>query len=411
MTTSLTQLFFVGLLFSVIQAIAALPWLFTLAPKGFRRWSKDPTIVGYFLGLVLGFAALVAWIMSTSRVENKLADYGRFYGSLLHIQLAIDLLILLPRGLLLVWPKGGAVALSAFRECWRQPMFWLISVLATFAIMVSMVVPYFTFGEDYKMMKQLGFDVTMLAAALFGLLAASISINEEIEGRTAITVISKPINRRQFIMGKYVGTLLACWAMMMLLGWVLTWCLHIKPMFDKLDDVNDTMPNEIVQLLTPKMRGIVPTVEGSAFAHGAGEWFGETFAHHVGLLLTFGQVMVLLAICVALATRMQFVVNLVICFFIFLIGHLAPILVQVTSRLSTEEGLSALKLVGFIAQLFNILFPALEYFEMGSAIVRDSPIPMLDFVGYVGVVFGYAVLYSAIGLTLALILFEDRDLA
>jgi len=37
-----------------------------------------------------------------------------------------------------------------------------------------------------------------------------ISINEEIEGRTAVTLMSKPVSRRQFLMGKFVGILTAC---------------------------------------------------------------------------------------------------------------------------------------------------------------------------------------------------------
>ena len=84
----------------------------------------------------------------------------------------------------------------------------------------SIVIPYFTFGDDYKMMKQIGFDIVMLAAVLFGVLAASMSISEEIEGRTAITVMSKPINRRQFLIGKFLGILLACAAMSLMLGLV-----------------------------------------------------------------------------------------------------------------------------------------------------------------------------------------------
>ena len=56
------------------------------------------------------------------------------------------------------------------------------------------------------------FDAVMLFSGLFGLLTASISVNEEIEGRTAITVISKPVSRRQFFIGKYLGILLACCA-------------------------------------------------------------------------------------------------------------------------------------------------------------------------------------------------------
>src|SRR5262245_66543626 len=132
-------------------------------------------------------------------------------------------------------------------------MFWLIVGLAALLILVSTVIPYFTLGDDYKLMKQVGFDAVMLFSGLFGLLTASTSVNEEIEGRTAITVISKPVSRRQFFIGKYLGILLACFTMTLLLGWVLTWALHIKPRFDPMDDVLDTMPFETAHRLAPRI--------------------------------------------------------------------------------------------------------------------------------------------------------------
>jgi hypothetical protein len=336
-----------------------------------------------------------------------LQNFGRrYFGPILHAQLAFDLLILMPQALLLISPKAGAVALSTFREGWRQPMFWLIAAAAALLMTVSMVIPYFTFGEDFKMMKQLGFDIVMLACALFGLLAASISINEEIEGRTAVTVMSKPINRRQFLIGKYLGTLMACFAMMLLLGWVLTWALYIKPFFDVMDDVVDPMPTEMIGAVTPYFQMIVPTPEAKALAKGMAAWCGEALAHHLGMLLTFGQVMVLLAISTALATRMSFVINLVICAFIFLIGHLAPVLVIVTQQMA--QATPALKLISFIAQLFNAVFPALGYFDMGPSVIRDIPLSNADFGIYVATVFGYSLLYSAVALIIGLFLFGGR---
>jgi hypothetical protein len=170
------------------------------------------------------------------------------------------------------------------------------------------------------------------------------------------------------------------------------------------------MPAEVQNLLTPSFADVIPTQEGKVFAQGVAVWTGEALAHHVGLLLNFGQVMVLLAICTALATRMQFVVNLTICLVIFLLGHLSPVLVQVTGKM-VQEGSSAMQLVYFIAQLFNAVFPALEYFDMGPAIIRDNPVPMWDFFVYVLSVFGYSLLYTAIALILGLVMFEDRDLA
>lgn len=409
MTTSFLDLFLAGLILMAVQLVAALPWIWTLDKRGFGSALTDPTKLGYAVGALVGGGLLFALLLSENRVATKLNEYGYYYGSILHAQIAIDILVLLPQILLLISPKTGAVALAAYREGWRQPIFWLISVLAIVLMALSMVLPYFTFGEDYKMFKQIGFDLIMIAATLFGLLAASISINEEIEGRTAITVMSKPINRRQFLIGKYLGTLMACWAMTMLLGWILVWGLYTKPHFDKLDDVVDTMPMEVTALLTPKFDSLIPTSEGKSYAAGVSKWCGEALAHHAGLLLVFGKVMVLLAICTALATRMGFVINLVICLFVFLVGNLAPVLVLATQQMA--QGSDALKLVHFIAQLLNVLFPALEYFDMGPAIIRDSVVPMWDFTVYVLSVFGYALLYSAIGIFIGLILFEDRDLA
>jgi ABC-type transport system involved in multi-copper enzyme maturation permease subunit len=289
-------------------------------------------------------------------------------------------------------------------------MFWLLAALAALLILFSMVIPYFSLGDDYKIMKQVGFDAVMLFSALFGLLTSSISVNEEIEGRTAITVISKPVSRRQFFIGKYLGILLACFTMTLMLGWVLTWALHIKPRFDPLDDVLDPMPFEVSRWLSPKLDAVVPTVEGSAWARGMGAWLGETMAHHLGLVRIFGQVMILLAICTALATRVQFVVNLVICLGVFVIGNLSPLMVHVTDKPENESN-PALQLVRFIAQLVNAIFPALDSFDMGPAIIRDTPLSTVSFLGFVATVLVYTLIYATMCILGGLILFEDRDLA
>jgi|SRR5262245_6104135 len=410
MSTPFPNLLMAALVLAVLQGLAAIPWAWAFDGRPFRQWITDPKVLAYLGGGVLGLALILAWYIRQIGDLTELERYGRYYGSIFHFQLILDFVVIAPRVLLLIWPKGGAVAIAAYRESLRQPMFWLIMGGATLLILVSMVIPYFTLGDDYKLMKQVGFDAIMLFSALFGLLAASTTINEEIEGRTAITVISKPVNRRQFLIGKYLGILLACWTMTLLLGWVLTWALHIKPRFDPLDDVIDPMPYEVSQWVKPKFDSVVPTVEGSAFARGMGTWVGETLAHHIGLIRVFGQVMIMLAICTALATKVQFIVNLVICLGIFLIGNLSPIMVHVTNK-PENEGNPALQLVRFIAQAFNAVFPSLDSFDMGPAIIRDTPLATTSFIGFVATVLVYALIWTGIAILLGLLLFEDRDLA
>lgn len=410
MSTPSLQLILASLVLAIPQVLAALPWINAVDGRPFRRWIVDTKVLAYIAGATIVLSVALAWNMNVLADISEIEWFGRVYGALFHVQLVLDFIIVAPRILLQLWPKGGAVAIAAYRESLRQPMFWLIAILAAILILVSMFIPYFTLGDDYKLMKQVGFDAVMLFSALFGLLTASITVNDEIEGRTAITVISKPVSRRQFFIGKYLGILLACWTMALLLGWVLTWALYWKPRFDPLDDVLDPMPYEVSHWMSPQLEKAVPTVEAKAWARGMGLWIGETTAHHLGLVRIFGQVMILLAICTALATRLQFVVNLVVCLGVFLIGNLSPIMVHVTDK-PENEGNPALQLVRFIAQLFNAVFPSLDAFDMGPAIIRDTPLSTLSFFGFVATVFLYALIYTAVAILAGLLLFEDRDLA
>jgi hypothetical protein len=410
------QLLLAGVILALAQGLAALPWLRAIDSREFDKAARTPSSLGTAVLAVLGLGVLLAAYLGYRGGSEGLQLDGKVYGSVLHLQLLVDFFILAPHALLLVAPKAGAVAQAAYREGWRQPMFWLITGFAVLLMLFSIWIPYFTFGDDYKMMKQIGFDICMLAAVLFGVIAASISIAEEIEGRTAITLMSKPINRRSFLLGKFLGILLACGAMTLILGWFLNWALIITPEYDKINQVTDPMSEQARQEIVPRVSRLLPggaDTAARAFAGGAGTWAAETVAHSVGLALGFGQVMILVAVASALATRLPFVVNLVVCMVVYFLGHLAPVVVKVTDQMRREsgEGGAAVGLVKFLGDVFDTLLPALQFFNMSPAIVRETPLDLWAFAGYVGSVFGYSVLYTVIVLVVGLLLFEDRDLA
>ena len=73
--------------------------------------------------------------------------------------------------------------------------------------MVNTFLPFFSLGEDIKMLKDCGLATILISGLLLAVWTASTSIANEIEGKTAMTLLSKPINRRQFIVGKYIGNL------------------------------------------------------------------------------------------------------------------------------------------------------------------------------------------------------------
>jgi hypothetical protein len=413
-----------GVVLAAAQLIAALPWLWAIDPKGFRTAVQTPVTLVYAGGGLLAAGFGVAQFLSYKGDAGNLVWYGRYlYGSILHLQLIIDLFLLMPHLVVLVWPKGGAVAFAAFRESCRQPMFWLIAGGGMSLIWFAVIVPYFTFGDDYKMMKQIGFDIVMLASVLFGVLAASMSISEEIEGRTAVTLMSKPVNRRQFLIGKFLGITMACLIMSLLLSWTLTSALRAMREFDPInnaadpsdplaeptDKVVDPMTLEAQKTVVPPFEKAVPNGPGRMVARGAGLWFSDALAHTFGVVLGFGQVLILVAVASALATRLTFVVNIVICLLVFFLGHLAPVIVQATQQ--AQGGGAAVGLIGFIGKLFDVLLPSLESFNMSRAIIRESPLHLWQFGAYVLTVFGYSLIYTTIALLVGLLLFEDRDLA
>jgi hypothetical protein len=209
-----------------VQALAALPWLYVLSRRSLRQ---QLPLVG---GLAVGAAVFFTFMADSYSDPVMLARMGRVYMSVLHLQIMMDLFVLTFLLMLKFWPKGGAVALAAFQEGVRQPMFWLLTLAGCFVMVVSVFIPYFTFGEDQKMVKELCYAFTMLGPAIFGVVAACTSVTEEIEGRTAITLMSKPVSRRQFLLGKFAGITLSALFMTSLMGWVLVWVFLYKTWYD-----------------------------------------------------------------------------------------------------------------------------------------------------------------------------------
>jgi ABC-type transport system involved in multi-copper enzyme maturation permease subunit len=394
MSSGFLQLAIFSVVLFLLQGLAALPWLYVVTGRPAHRQLK---LLGILAVVGLGFA----FFMDMNSDPAVLARWGRIYMAVLHLQVAADLFVLAFRVLLAVWSKGAAVALAAFQEGVRQPMFWLLTFAGSLMMLISVFIPYFTFGEDLKMVKELCYAFTMLAPALFGVIAACMSVTEEIEGRTAVTLMSKPIARRDFLLGKFVGITLAALFMTAIMGWVLVWTVLYKTWYDSnmpgFQDPGD--PSWVLSLV----ESTVGTSSAGDLLRGIGLWVNDFGAALPGMTIGFCQVAVLIAVAVALGTRVPMVVNLTMCLLVYLLGHLTPIMTEVTR---TEY-----KLVSFVAQLFETILPGLDLFDVGSSVIRDLPLDPVGYSVYTLNVTLYALMYTAIALLVGLILFEDRDLA
>ena len=272
-----------------------------------------------------------------------------------------------------VAPRVSAVALATVKNELAQPLFLVMMLLGVLAILLFVFLPFNTFGEDIKLLKDCGITTIMLLAAFQGIWSASSSISEEIEGRTALTVLSKPIQRRSFVIGKFLGIFWLLFLMFVVLATFELGAVAYKPIYDARESSTQDL---IWQMCHQEMITTIP-----------------------GLAMAFMQTVVLSAISVALATRLPQLANLSVCFAIYVVGNLTTQLVS-----STQEGF---EIVRFIAQLVATIIPILEHFSMQAAIDAGNPITMSLLSGSLV----YCLLYVGLAMFLALLLFEERDLS
>lgn len=271
-------------------------------------------------------------------------------------------------------PKVAAIALTTGKSALGHPLFWVQILGASFVMLLFFpFMPYYTFGEDIKILKSSGLTLILVMGVIQALWMASTSIAEEIEGRTAVTLLSKPIRRWQFIVGKYLGILGPVALMFIVLGSVFLFTVSYKASYDAYETAS---PQPTIEQCQAEIAQIVP-----------------------GLLLAFMETAVLAAISVAISTRLPMLANLMICSAIYVLGHLVPTLVN--SRMGEFQ------LVRFMGAFLATVLPLLDDFNIEAGIAGGVNVP-LNYMLWAGL---YCVLYSTVALLVALILFEDRDLA
>jgi len=106
--------------------------------------------------------------------------------------------------------KFWAIVRNTFTQTIRQPIFALL-ILLTFAVLVlDLPLAGWTMGSSYhetdqKMLIELGLSTLLISGLLISAFSASGVLSREIEDKTALTVIAKPVSRWLFVLGKFVG--------------------------------------------------------------------------------------------------------------------------------------------------------------------------------------------------------------
>jgi ABC-type transport system involved in multi-copper enzyme maturation permease subunit len=104
--------------------------------------------------------------------------------------------------------KTWAVAANTFREAIRDKVLYNLVFFALLVMGGSVIVGSMTLGEGIKFIV----DLSLAAMSIFGLLIAIFVgiglVHKEIQRRTVYMLLAKPVSRRSFVIGKYLGLML-----------------------------------------------------------------------------------------------------------------------------------------------------------------------------------------------------------
>jgi len=284
----------------------------------------------------------------------------------------------------------------SFLESIVQPIYSLLLATGAGILLIFAALPFFTLGYDTIMYQAVGLDVILVLVLISTLFATSKSIFEEIEDRTMLTLMSKPVSRWEVLLGKYLGIVLAAALAVGALGAIFVICSWWRVPVDYLFNTKSLDENDQREILDYRLMhiaGLLPS-----------------------LVLVWMQICVLAAISVAISTRVSLVVNLPVVIILYIAGNLTRFLGQAVSDSSSifTRGL---------AYIISSILPFLETFDLrhkaiynhialaGTAFAADvNATPPGDIWKYVGIAGLYAIAYVIFALSLGMLLFHGREM-
>ncbi len=314
------------------------------------------------------------------------------------------------------------IARNAFLESIRQPVHAVLICGALLALLLNVNVAGYTLEDDNKLLIDLGLSTLFLAGLLMAAFSATSVLAREIENKTVLTVVSKPVARMQVVLGKFIGVAAAIAIAYWLLS--LVFLLTVRHRVQSSVRAEDIFDPPVVTfgllaaLITFLIAGLTNylyrwpfpstfTVSGAALATAAWgivscvsrSWRLQSPAVDfdpqlmIGIVLVFEAVLVLTAIAIAASTRLGQVATLLVCIGVFLVGLVGEYFLSLV--VAGQAWLRPLAAV----------VPNLQFFWPADALTQGSVITL----GYLGAVTLYAACLVGAVMSLAVILFQTRD--
>jgi ABC-type transport system involved in multi-copper enzyme maturation permease subunit len=249
-----------------------------------------------------------------------------------------------------------AIAINTFREAVRDRILYLFIGFAMLLVVSTKIFGMLTVGDEAKIVKDIGLASMQFFSMLIAVMMSMLLVSREVDNRTVFNILAKPVQRWQFLLGKYLGLVAIVAANLLLITVVLS---------------------AMVLVYT-------------------GQWDPMLF---FAAAMTLLEMLVLAAFAIFFAVLTKPILGSLMTLVVFLIGHMSGVLLMLSRELTGTFTRGAITVLYY-------LIPNLERFNFRTEVVHDLPIPPAA-VGWAVV---YALALVAAMLFLANLLFRSRDL-
>jgi ABC-type transport system involved in multi-copper enzyme maturation permease subunit len=99
----------------------------------------------------------------------------------------------------------GWLAVGVFKESVRERVLYGLVLFAAILMAATYLLGQLTAGQDIKMVKDLGLAAISTLGLFMAIFIGISLVWKEVERRSIYNVLSKPVTREQFLLGKYAG--------------------------------------------------------------------------------------------------------------------------------------------------------------------------------------------------------------
>ena len=312
-----------------------------------------------------------------------------------------------------------SIAKNSFMELLRQPVFLILTSVSAVFIIFLAISPYFGLGDDVNLFKTSALAVLLLAGLFTSVFSASTSLAAELRGGTALAVLSKPVNRIAFLLGKLFGVCSAISIMVyiniiailfasrmgfdsygktdfvgmaiffgaMILSFAISGFLNY---FLEKNFVPYTMGILIITMTIGLIIISFLEEERKLMEYSTIDWSLIPAA----ICLTF-MLWLIAALAITCSTRLNTIATLTFCLIILLIGLMSDYFFGQMSNSGS-----------WIGTILYTIIPNWQNFWLADAIENDKGIPWL----YIRDAFLYMITFMVATITIGITLFDNREL-